>query len=110
MTEEKTTTPEKEKPKATPGYLEMIGITILIVCGGLWGYDHFFAQKVLTFDLKSYLREQTALIQAGEMTEEQFKINLDRIEAALNLRAENNNHVIVLKDVVLRNGDEISTK
>ncbi|MBU0665275.1 MAG: hypothetical protein KJ990_12120 [Proteobacteria bacterium] len=109
MSEEKPQSEEKKtEPKTTPGYLEIIVITILIVLGAIWGYDHFFAQKVLTFDLKGYLREQTALIKAGEMTEEQFKSKLDRIEAILN--AEKSNHVILLKDVVVRNGDEISPK
>ena len=100
----------EEKPKATPGYVEIIVITILIVGTALWGYDQFLAQKVLTFDLKGYLREQTALIKAGEMTEEQFKSNLDRTEAILNAEAEKSNHVILLKDVVVRNGNEISPK
>ncbi|MBU3945473.1 MAG: hypothetical protein KJ900_13605 [Proteobacteria bacterium] len=111
MTEEKTKAPgEEKKPKTTPGYMEIIVITTLIVCSAIWGYDQFFAQKVFTFDLKGYLREQTALIKAGEMTEEQFKSNLDRTEAILNAEAEKSNHVILLKDVIVRNGNEISPK
>jgi hypothetical protein len=95
-----------KKTKTAPGYLEIILVMIFIVLGAIWGYDHFLAQKVLTFDLKGYLRQQTALIKAGEMTEDQFKSNLDRVEALLN--AEKSNHVILLKDVVVRNGEEIS--
>ncbi|MCK9293492.1 MAG: hypothetical protein M0P70_00280 [Desulfobulbaceae bacterium] len=123
MTEEKPTAPGEEKAltaeakapvaethKTTPGYLEIIVITILIVGGALWGYDHFMAQKLLTFDLTGYLREQTALVKAGEMTEEQFKSNLDRTEAILNAEAEKSRHVILLKEVVIRNGNEISPK
>ncbi|MDP3695064.1 MAG: hypothetical protein Q8R42_02985 [Desulfocapsaceae bacterium] len=121
MTEEITKTPGEQKtltakapvaetPKTTPGYLEIIVITILIVSGAIWGYDQFLAQKILTFDLNGYLREQTALIKAGEITEEQFKSNLDRTEALLNAKAEKSRHVILLKDVVMRNGNEISPK
>ena len=109
--EEKTSTakaPAAETPKTTPGYLEIIVITILIVCGAIWGYDQFLAQKILTFDLNGYLREQTALIKAGKMTEEQFKSNLDRTESLLSAEAEKRRHVILLKDVVMRNGNEIS--
>jgi hypothetical protein len=109
--EEKTSTgkaPGAETPKTTPGYLEIIVITILIVGGAIWGYDQFLAQKILTFDLSGYLREQTALIKAGAMTEEQFKSNLDRTEALLSAEAEKRRHVILLKDVVMRNGNEIS--
>ena len=99
-----------KKPRTAPGYLEIIAITILNVLGAIWGYDQFFAQKILTFDLSGYLREQTTLIKAGVMTEEQFKLNLDRTEALLNAEAERNNHVILLKDVVIRNGNEITNK
>jgi hypothetical protein len=106
MTEEITLTAKTQK--TTPGYLEIIVITILIVGGAIWGYDQFLAQKILTFDLNGYLREQTALIKAGQMTEEQFKSNLDRTEALLNAKAEKSRHVILLKDVVMRNGNEIS--
>jgi hypothetical protein len=94
--------------KIGPGYLEIIAIAGMITIGILWGYDQFYAQKVLTFDLKGYLREQTALIKAGEMTEEQFKINLNKMEAVLD--AEKGHHVIMLKDVVIRNGEEIPAR
>ena len=119
MTEKTTKTPGEEKastakapaaktPKTTPGYLEIIVMTILIVGGAIWAYDQFLAQKILTFDLKGYLHEQTALIKAGEMTEEQFKSHLDRTEALLGAEAEKSTHIILLKDVVMRNGNEIS--
>ena len=108
MAKERAKTPGEETPKTNPGYLEIIVITILIVGGAIWGYDQFFAQKILTFDLKGYLYEQTALLKAGEMTEEQFRSNLDQTEALLNAKAEKRQHVIFLKDVVMRNGNEIS--
>lgn len=108
MTKERAKTPGEETPKTTPGYLEIIVMTILIVGGAIWGYDQFLAQKILTFDLKGYLHEQTALLKAGEMTEEQFRSNLDQTEALLNAKAEKRRHVILLKDVVMRNGNEIS--
>jgi hypothetical protein len=89
-----------------PGYLEVIGIACLIALAVAWGYDHFFAPQIKTFDLKGYLREQTALIQAGAMTEEQFKAKLDKMEAALDAEKS----IILLKDVVVRGGEEIPAK
>jgi cell division protein FtsB len=108
MTKNRAKTPGEETPKTTPGYLEIIVMTILIVGGAIWGYDQFLAQKILTFDLKGYLHGQTALLKAGEMTEEQFRSNLDQTEALLNAKAQKRQHVIFLKDVVMRNGNEIS--
>jgi hypothetical protein len=59
----------------------------------------------MVLDLKGYLRTQKALLSAGEISEEQWKAGLDRVEEVLNNEAAN--HVVVLKEVVLRNGEEI---
>jgi len=96
----------KESKPETPGYLEVFLIAAVVTFTAVSGYDLFLARKVKTFDLQGYLRGQKALLQAGEITDEQLQANLDRIERMLD--AENSNHVVVLKDVVLRNGDEIS--
>ncbi|MCK5232708.1 MAG: hypothetical protein KAR13_20710, partial [Desulfobulbaceae bacterium] len=69
------------------------------------------AQKISVLDLKGYLRTQKALLTTGEITRQQWKAGLDSVEQALNREAAANpNHVIVLKEVVLRNGKEISIK
>lgn len=92
------------KPKVTPGYLETILIALVVAGGVAFGYHQFFPPpQIKTFDLKGYLRAQTALIQAGELSEAQFKEKLDRMEAFL----DGEKAIILLKDVVMRNGDEI---
>ena len=60
----------------------MLKFPVSTMYGG-YGNDR---QKISTISL--YLHEQAALIKAGEMTEEQFKSNLDRTEALLNAEAE----------------------
>lgn len=91
--------------KGNLGYLEVILIAAVVTFTGIYGYDLLLAQKIRTFDLQGYMREQKALLRAGEITDEQLKANLDQIEVVL--KSEKNNHVVILKDVVLRNGDEI---
>jgi len=94
-----------------PGYLEVIIIAIMIAAVAVMGYDRIFAHKVKVLDLKRYLRTQRALLAAGEITQQQWKIGLDNLELILDdAAAGNKNHVIILKEVVLRNGAEINVK
>jgi len=93
--------------KRGPGYLEVIGISLIAAALAVAGYDRLYAQKIRVLDLKGYLRTQKALLVAGEITEDQWKTNLDRMEQVLNREAGRPNHVILLKEVVLKNGDEI---
>jgi len=95
------------KQKRGPGYLEVIAISLIAAALVVAGYDKMYAQKIKILDLKGYLRTQKALLVAGEITEDQWKENLDRLEQVLNREAVKPNHVILLKEVVLKNGDEI---
>jgi hypothetical protein len=96
------------KHNAGPGYLEVIVISLVVIAAALFGYHRLFAPKLMVLDLKGYLRTQKALLSAGEISEEQWKAGLDRVEETLN--SQNANHVVVLKEVVLRNGEEIKLK
>lgn len=96
--------------KRGPGYLEVIGISLIVAALAVAGYDRMYAQKIKVLDLKGYLRTQKALLIAGEITEDQWKENLDRLEKVLNKEAVKQNHVILLKEVVLNNGDDISVE
>ena len=107
-----TTESSDKKVTANPGYLESIAIaliTAVITATLITGiYDRRFSQKIRVVDLKGYIKTQKALLLAGERNEKQWKTSLDTLENTLN--SEPTNHVIILKDVVLRNGDEISIK
>ncbi|MBU1413938.1 hypothetical protein KKC22_20685 [Myxococcota bacterium] len=109
MSENKTQTKKNILPTG-PGYLEVIIIVLLLSALAVAGYDRLFAQKIRVIDLKGYLRTQKALLVAGEITEQQWDTSLDSVEQALNREAANRNHIIVLKEVVLRNGEEISIR
>ena len=110
MSKETSRQPEKQTHTG-PGYLEVIILALIVSAATVIGYDRMFAQKIKILDLKGYLRTQKALLAAGEMTEQQWTMKLDTVEQILNSEAASHpNHVIVLKDVVLRNGNEIQIK
>lgn len=91
-----------------PGYLEVVIIAALVVAGGLFTYDRYFAPKISVIDMVGYVREQKALLAKGSITAEQLSENLKRLDDEL--KSLPSNQTVILKDVVLNNGrfDEIS--
>lgn len=104
---------QKKQERATsagPGYLEVVVLALLMSCLALYGYDRYFAQKLKIVDLKGYIRTQSALLATGDITQDQWQAGLDKVEQVLNRESAAPNHIIVLKEVVLRNGEEIELK
>lgn len=94
--------------KLTPSYIEVILIVLLITCSLLYGYDRYVAQKVRVVDMGSYLRQQKALLVTGELSADELKEGLDRIDQLVRQEAElHPNHIYLLKEVVLHNGEEL---
>ncbi|WP_319548523.1 hypothetical protein [Desulfogranum marinum] len=97
--------------KLTPGYIEVIVICMIIVAVAFWSYDRYFAQKIKIVDMSGYFRQQKALMAAGELTEADFRTSLNKLDAYISQDAElHKNQVYILKEVVLKNGDELSFK
>ena len=94
----------KERPSTTPGYLEVVLITLVVAGVSLFIYDRWFVDRVVAFDLKGYLRTQQALLASGEITEAQWRQRLDHLEQVF--REQSPNRTILLKEVVLKNGRE----
>lgn len=94
--------------RLVPGYLEVILISLIIVASAFWGYDRFFAQKIRIVDMSGYFKQQKALMAAGELTEEDFRANLKKLDSYISQDAElHKNQVYILKEVVLKNGEEL---
>ena len=93
-----------EKQSVRPGYLEVLLIALAVTCITLFAYDRWFAPRVVAFALKGYLRTQQALLASGEITEAQWQQGLDRLEQVF--REQPPNRMILLKEVVLKNGRE----
>jgi len=101
---------KRQTDRCGPGYLEVVIIALIMAGSALFAYDQLFVQKIKTLDLKGYLRSQKSLLVTGAISETQWKENLDRLEQTINQEAADANSIIVLKEVVLRNGNEIIIK
>jgi hypothetical protein len=99
---------EERRVTVSPGYLEVIGIVLVIVLGTLFAYDRFLVPKVKVADLKGYLQEQKTLLAAGTITEDQWKRNLDTLEQVF--LEQPPHHLIILKDVVLHHDPDTEIK
>ncbi len=87
-----------------PGYLEVIGLALLITLGALFFYDRFLVPRVVAFDLQGYLQRQKTLVTTGAITEEQWQKGLDHLEQVF--REQPKRHTIIVNDVVLRHGND----
>lgn len=76
-------------------------LNIVITLGIVWGYDQFYAQKVVAFDLKGFIAQQRDGYITGAITPDQFRANLDKLEVAM--LSEPPNHVMIMGDAVIRN-------
>lgn len=98
-------------PRLTPGYIEVIVISLIIVGGAFYGYDRFFAQKIKIVDMSGYFQKQKALMATGEITEADFRVSLNKVDALISQDAElHKNQIYILKEVVLKNGNELIIK
>ena len=86
--------------KTGPGYAETIAIALVVTGVSLFCYDRYLVPKVRVADLKGYVQEQKALLAGGQLSEEEWRKNLDTVEERLDQVPPH--HLIILKDVVLR--------
>lgn len=95
--------------KYGPGLLATTMVALLVSLftsiGIVIVYDQRYAQKIVSMDIKGYIRSQRDMVMRSEVTDEQLRKNIDAMETAL--LAEPANHTVLLKDVVLRNAREI---
>lgn len=99
---------QESRATVSPGYLEMVGIALVIVLGVLFAYDRFLVPKVKVADLKGYLQEQKTLLASGAITEDQWKRNLDTLEQVF--QEQPSRQLIILKDVVLHHDPNAEIK
>ncbi|OKY73977.1 MAG: hypothetical protein BM485_16115 [Desulfobulbaceae bacterium DB1] len=100
-----TETPKKNGHGLITTALIALAVSIVTAMAVVAFYDQRYAQKIVTMDLQGYIRDQRDKAVSGEISDEELRKNIDAMEAAL--LAEPTNHIVLLKEVVLRNAREI---
>jgi len=98
-------TPKKHGPGFIAAGLIALVVSLVTTIGVLTFYDQRYAQKIVTMDLQGYIRDQRDKAVSGAISDEELRKNIDAMEAAL--LAAPPNHIVLLKEVVLRNAGEI---
>jgi len=98
-------TPKKHGPGFIAAAFIALVVSLVTAIGVVTFYDRRYAQKIVTMDLKGYIRDQRDKAVSGAISDEELRKNIDAMEAAL-LTAPPN-HIVLLNEVVLRNAGEI---
>lgn len=99
----------KEHPKRQPGLITIIGTCLAVSFGAslatIYGYDHWYAQKVVAVDLKGYIALQRDNYLAGKINDDELKKSFDRLEAVITSIPKN--RVVIMGDAVVRNAETV---
>ncbi|WP_051345912.1 hypothetical protein [Thermodesulfovibrio yellowstonii] len=89
---------ETEKKRKGFFFISLL-ISVVVSAASIFVYDHFFAQKIVIFDLKGYVATLRDLYLAGKINDEELKKGIDEIEKVVNSTPKRK--VIITSDVVL---------
>ena len=102
--------PEKQSgtgPLKSPGWLAVAALCLLISmavsAGSVYVYDHYFAQKIVSVDIKGYIAKQRDLYLSGKETGKQFRANIDKLATAV--KGIPQNRVAIMGDAVIKNAE-----
>ncbi len=99
--------PAEKAEKKSPGWLAVAALCLLISmvvsAGSVYVYDHYFAQKIVSVDIKGYIAKQRDLYLSGKETGKQFRANIDKLAAAV--KGIPQNRVAIMGDAVIRNAE-----
>ena len=100
----------KDRKKYFPSFPILISIVISLIISlscVAW-YHHYFAPRIVTVDLKGYVREQRNLFLANKIGQKDLRKNLDKMEEIITSIPKNN--IVFSRDAVLRNAKVIELK
>ena len=109
MTEEqKENKTETGNNKKRIKYLIIIVLNIIITAASLFVYHNYIlkpqqGQDIVGVDIKGFLEKQKSGLVSGKISEEQFKANMDKIEAMVNDLGKRK--VVLMSDVILRGAE-----
>ncbi|MCR4314133.1 MAG: hypothetical protein NUV84_02720 [Candidatus Uhrbacteria bacterium] len=81
-------------------------VSILVSVGTVYMYDAYVVQKVVVFDLASYLDKQKSEFLAGKTDEEKLRKEFAWIKERIDALGEK--MIVLSKDMVLSGGKDIS--
>lgn len=83
-----------------------MALSILFSAGAIYLYDAYYAQKVVVFDLASYLDKQKTEFLSGRTDEEKLRKEFVWIKERIDALGEK--RIVLSKDMVLSGGKDIS--
>lgn len=84
-----------------PSLLMVLAVSLVTSAASVAAYDHFFAQKVVAVDIKSFIEEKKADYVAGRLDEAGIKREMDKLEATV--AAIPKNKAVLMGDLVVKN-------
>jgi hypothetical protein len=94
------------KNKKSINILFIVTLNLIITMASLYIYHCYILkpvknnQNIVGVDIKAFLENQKKGIVEGKITEEQFKANMDKLEATVNDLGKTK--VVLMRDVILR--------
>lgn len=84
-----------------PSLLLLLAVSLVTSAVSVAAYDHFFAQKVVAVDIKSFIEDKKADFVAGRLDEAGMKREMDKLEATV--AAIPKNKAVLMGDLVVKN-------
>lgn len=81
-------------------------VSVLVSVGTVYLYDAYYVQKVVVFDLASYLDKQKSDFVAGKINEEKLKKEFAGLKERIDAFGEK--RIVLSRGVVLAGGRDIS--
>jgi len=94
------------KNKKSINILIIVALNLIITMASLYIYHCYILkparnnQNIVGVDIKAFLENQKKGMVEGKITEEQFKANMDKLEATVNDLGKTK--VVLMRDVILR--------
>ena len=92
--------------KKSINILIIVALNLIITTASLYIYHYYILkparnnQNIVGVDIKAFLENQKKGMVEGKITEEQFKANMDKLEATVNDLGKTK--VVLMRDVILR--------
>lgn len=104
----------EEKKEGNPAngkksnYLAIILLNIIVTTASLFVYHNYIlkpqqSRDIVGIDIKGFLEKQKTGMVSGKISEEQFKANMDKLEATVNYLGKKK--VVLMSDVILRGAE-----